>query len=105
MAQCAEPAAESEAPSAAASFANLLASLTAPRRLPADSPWNDDGLADDVATISYEQTLRKQSGVCSPEADTGGDSILAPISDPNRDIARIASRVTGQTAAQNPAPE
>lgn len=35
--------------------------------------WNDDGLADDVATISYEQALRKQArpraGGC--EADAG----------------------------------
>ncbi len=34
--------------------------------------WNDDGLADDVATISYERALRKQArprvGGCEAEA-------------------------------------
>jgi hypothetical protein len=44
------------APSAAAnSFAGLLASLTAPKPT---TTWNDDGLADDVATLSYENALR-----------------------------------------------
>lgn len=42
---------------AAASFANLLAGLTTPRQQ-ADSFWNDSALADDIATISYEQALR-----------------------------------------------
>jgi predicted DNA binding CopG/RHH family protein len=43
--------------SAASSFAGLLASLAAPQK---KSPpeWNEDGLADDIATLSYEQALR-----------------------------------------------
>ena len=38
-------------PPGAMSFAGALASA-------ADPPWTDDGLADDVATISYEHALR-----------------------------------------------
>ena len=34
--------------------------LTQPRK--AASIWDDDGLADDVATLSYEQALRSHSG-------------------------------------------
>ena len=39
-----------------ASFAGLLATLAAPQRQ--DTPFNDDDLAEDVATISYERALR-----------------------------------------------
>ena len=39
------------------SFANLLAALTAPAKK-TDPAWNDDGLEDDVATLSYERALR-----------------------------------------------
>jgi len=38
-----------------ARFAGLLASLASPHEQ--DTPWNDDQLADDVATISYEHAL------------------------------------------------
>jgi len=40
--------------SAPTNFAGLLASMH-------DGNWNNDGLADDVATISYEHALRKQA--------------------------------------------
>lgn len=50
----------------ATSFAGLLAATR-------DPAWNDDGLAADVATISYEQALRKQTrprvGSCASDAD------------------------------------
>jgi predicted DNA binding CopG/RHH family protein len=51
MEQTAAPA------NSSSSFAGLLAALTAPaqERKPA---WSDDGLADDVATLSYERALR-----------------------------------------------
>jgi len=57
------------APSANAStFAGLLAALTAPRSDSAMPPlrkspsaWDDDGLADDVATLSYENALRARA--------------------------------------------
>jgi hypothetical protein len=53
------------------SFAGLLAALAAPAQTPGDFankpsspakrtafPWNDDDLADDVATLSYESALK-----------------------------------------------
>ena len=48
------------------SFAGFLAALTQPDRVETDRPkppiraheWNEDLLADDVATLSYEQALR-----------------------------------------------
>jgi hypothetical protein len=43
--------------SSSTSFAGLLASLTSPGR-DADPESNDDELADDVATLSYEEALR-----------------------------------------------
>ena len=46
-------------PSAAAGFASLLSGLIASKPAPTSSdPWNDDVLAQDVATLSYEQALR-----------------------------------------------
>ncbi len=51
-----QPATAVPSPSAA-SFAGLLAALTAPK--PGGVPdWNNDGLEDDVATLSYEHALR-----------------------------------------------
>jgi hypothetical protein len=45
---------------AAASFAAMLSALAAPEKKPT-TDWNDDGLADDVATLSYERALRAHS--------------------------------------------
>jgi hypothetical protein len=52
----------------ASSFAGLLASLTAPPPL-ASPEWNDDQLADDVATLSYEPALRTHQPHRSPATD------------------------------------
>lgn len=41
----------------AASFSALLAALSSPAPKAATA-WRDDGLADDIATLSYEQALR-----------------------------------------------
>jgi len=67
------------APSATAStFAGLLASLAAPA--PKNAPaWNDDDLADDVATLSYERALRTHSRYRSSELN---DRALTQIPDP-----------------------
>jgi hypothetical protein len=49
-------------------FASLLAAFTAPK--PSLRPsWSDDGLADDVATLSYENALRTHARYRYPEAD------------------------------------
>lgn len=49
------------APQKTASFASLLAGFAAPQRFDAD--WKDDGLEDDIATISYEQALRTHARI------------------------------------------
>ena len=53
-----------------ASFAGLLATLTTPGTEPS---WNDDQLAEDVATISYERALRNPAptGRASSGPSTG----------------------------------
>jgi hypothetical protein len=52
------------------SFAGLLASLAAPPQ-PAEREWNDDLLADDTATFSYEQALRTHGQSQPPALDQG----------------------------------
>jgi hypothetical protein len=69
------------APSATSSFAGLLAALAAPassaaNRTPA---WIDDGLEDDVATLSYERAL---SAHARYRSDNRGDRSLADFPDP-----------------------
>lgn len=49
--------APSETSSAPSSFAGLLASIAAPKPGGA-TPLNEDGIADDIVTLSYEQALR-----------------------------------------------
>jgi hypothetical protein len=52
-----QPGRESTPLPGAPSFAGLLASLASRSKEP-PSRWNDDGLEDDVATLSYERALR-----------------------------------------------
>ena len=54
-------------------FASVLATLAAPAEK-ARSEWNDDGLADDITTLSYEQALRTHTR-CRPASE------LPPIQD------------------------
>jgi hypothetical protein len=51
---------------APANFAALLAALAAPPKKPSPE-WNDDALADDVATLSYERALRTHARYHSPD--------------------------------------
>lgn len=77
---------------AAANFAGLLAALTAPSPSPRDSfddvplpgkkpaqAWNDDDLADDVATLSYERALRAHARYRSPAV---ADQTFTPSVEP-----------------------
>jgi len=65
------------------SFAGFLAALTQPDRAETDRPkppirahvWNDDLLADDVATLSYEQALRAHARYHAD--DPGADPEMA----------------------------
>jgi predicted DNA binding CopG/RHH family protein len=59
-------------------FAGLLAALSArPRETAERSPdWSGDGLADDVATLSYERALRAHGRYRASEA--GGRALTQP---------------------------
>ena len=52
-------------------FAGLLAALAAPSAAAANqaAAWREDGLADDVATLSYERALRTHARYRSTEPD------------------------------------
>jgi predicted DNA binding CopG/RHH family protein len=65
-------------PPASTSFAGLLAALAAPAQSPgasgdgslpagSKSGWSDDGLEDDIATLSYERALRAHARYRNPE--------------------------------------
>jgi hypothetical protein len=53
---------------AAATFAAMLSALADPEKK-RDTGWNDDELADDVATLSYERALRTHSRYRSADFD------------------------------------
>jgi len=75
MPQATESSPSSISPSSPASpsFAGLLAALTTPAPKTA---WNNDDLADDVATLSYEHALRTHARYKS--ADPGDWAITQP---------------------------
>jgi hypothetical protein len=63
---------------AASSFAGILASLTAPAPQEKSVPaWNNDGLAEDVATISYERALRARTRYLATNASD--HSLTGPV--------------------------
>jgi len=67
---------ESEPSPNSQTFAGLLAALASPR--PKASPaWDDDGLADDVATLSYENALRTHARYRS--TDPTDRSLTQPV--------------------------
>ena len=70
--------AETAPSSPAESFANLLASLTAPQETTAESP-DLSALADDFATISYERALQCSARL-NPTASPGRNS--GPVATP-----------------------
>lgn len=75
--------------SAVSSFASLLAGLTAPKQK-TDELWTDDALADDVATISYEQALRTHTRSRRPNPPPHP----VPATDPAVDTAAQTVRIT-----------
>jgi predicted DNA binding CopG/RHH family protein len=85
--------AQSLPPSTVAGFANLLSGLIASEPAPKSSdPWNDDALAQDVATLSYEQALRsharyRPSGPPNPSSLTDLDSPISQQAPPARQTA------------------
>ncbi len=100
MQQSAVPAPSSNSPS----FAGLLAALAAPNQQ-RDPTWNDDGLADDYATLSYERALRTHARYRSAEdlASTSDASVTQP---PNRGPIRnreVFPAASAASAATRPA--
>jgi hypothetical protein len=83
-------------PSAAPSFAGLLAALTTP--VP-KTAWNTDDLADDVATLSYEHALRTHARYKSADA---GDWSFAQADDLATTKTREAPQDDSATPAQTP---
>lgn len=65
-----ESSSKTSAPPHTMSFAGALATAT-------DPAWDDDGLADDVATISYEQALRNHA-LSQPESPSLSHALHAP---------------------------
>jgi hypothetical protein len=118
-----------ESDPAASGFAGLLATLTAPGQK-SGSAWNDDDLADDVATLSYERALRTHArykssdpggwpltGAANPEpslfhpadatppaaldANTDADAEASPLSaEPDRKCASITIRLSKAECTQ-----
>ena len=72
--------------SSSPTFAGLLAALAAPGSAAGNQPtaWHEDGLGDDVATLSYERALRAHSRYKS--ADPGDLAFTQPV---NTDVLRF----------------
>jgi hypothetical protein len=87
-----------------ASFATLLASLAAPAKKPS-SGWSNEGLEDDVATLSYEHALRAHARY-RPETTpaTLDDQSLTQAPDPVSSYQRTAEpQVSTTTEEARPA--
>jgi hypothetical protein len=86
-----QPAASAASSSAPSSFAGFLSALTSPAPSSGNASWNDDALAGDVATLSYESALKahsrykpapeplpQSSPVCGLERDSPATGSLSP---------------------------
>jgi len=102
MQQTAERAPTPTAPS----FAGLLAALTEPGAPEAERApiWNDDGLADDVATLSYERALRAHARYKYADPPNLLDRSLPPTADlqPIEDLCFDEIQVEPASTAQRP---
>lgn len=87
--------------SAPASFAGLLASLTAP--VP-KTAWNNDDLAEDVATLSYEHALRAHARYSSDEGNWKFPPASGSTSDQAKDLLESESADSAQNSALWAAP-
>lgn len=80
----------SSAPNA---FAGMLATVS-------DPPWNDDGLAEDVATISYEHALRTHGRSHSGAPEKVPDPTAPPMDSKRLKTASITIRLSAAECAQ-----
>jgi hypothetical protein len=98
MPQTAAPA----PPSNDQDFAGLLSALTKkpPRKETSAAAWNDDQLADDIATLSYEQALRTHARYRPPYPES------VPLPPTDTDLRAIRSSPVPQptTVAPRPVP-
>jgi hypothetical protein len=85
----------SQSSGSGATFVSMLASLTGSQK-PADS-WDTSALADDVAIISYEQTLRSHRRV--PEMEGIAIPETAPESLLDERAGCVVEKKAGKTAS------
>jgi predicted DNA binding CopG/RHH family protein len=83
-----------------AGFASLLSSLMAPSSAPKAQPaWNDEELAEDVATLSYESALRSHSRYSSKGEE---EASLDAADDPIARQLKAAFAKSGSTTVSAP---
>lgn len=75
----------------AATFAGLLAAITAPAQKHKKA-WDDDDFEDDVVSLSYERALRAHSRYRSPEAPSD-QFLIQPV---NAESLRIYEAIPGE---------
>ena len=80
-------------------FAGLLAAFTAPAQKH-KQPWDDDDVADDVVSLSYERALRADSRYRAPE--TLDRSLTQPV---NTESLRIYEVVPGEVVPGEVVPD
>ncbi len=108
-----QPATAAPAP-ASSTFAGLLTALAARPSSPAsrNPAWNDSGLADDVATLSYERALRTHARYRAPDAGNISFAQPAePVQSANLELAPAqaeaaeASSIAGAGSEAEPVPD
>jgi predicted DNA binding CopG/RHH family protein len=103
------PVATTTSPSSP-SFAGLLAALAAPAQRPAasgdeslpagwKSGWSDDGLEDDVATLSYERALRAHARYHNPDQPAAQNAESGQAN--SEDLLPAASTAVPRTATRS----
>jgi hypothetical protein len=86
-----------------AGFASLLSSLMAPSSAAKTVPaWNDEELAEDVATLSYESALRSHSRYSSKGEE---EASLDAADDPIARQLKAAFAKSGSTTVSAPPPQ
>ncbi len=86
------------------SFAGLLAALAAPASSAAGRPsaWNDDDLASDVATLSYEHALRSHARYKPSEPDGWPfPKAPGPIAAPDEAVPNGKAAIPSAASARN----
>jgi hypothetical protein len=89
-----QQSAQSAPSSAAPSFAGLLAALASPKQPKQKSSpdWDDDALADDVATLSYESALKTHSRY-RPSGDSAAPAQSSVEAEASRERAGVEAAV------------